>query len=91
MDIGRNMESTTVHKKLFYIDQKTTRNCSLSEEVDEDFESERQALFDIELQQQKQVGREYDFIMMGEEPPAALKTSEDLDTSLNSSLNVSLN
>ena len=29
--------------------------------------------------------------MMEEKPPAALKTSEDLDTSLNSSLNVSLN
>ena len=72
------MESTTVHEKLFYIDQKTTPNCSLSEEIDENFKSERQALFDIELQQQQQVGREYDFIMMEEEPPAALKTSEDV-------------
>ena len=48
-------------------------------------------MLDIELQQQKQVEREYDFIMMEEEPPAASKTSEDLDKSLNSSLNVSLN
>ena len=31
LDIGRNMESTTGHEKLFYIDQKTTRNCRLSE------------------------------------------------------------
>ena len=85
------MESATGHEKLFYIDQKTTRNCPLSEEIDENFESECQALSDIELQQQQQVEREYDFIMMEEEPPAASKTSEDLDTSLNSSLNFSLN
>ena len=90
MDIGRNMESTTGHEKLFYIDQKTTQNCRLSEENDEDFESECQALLDIELQQQ-QLETEYDFIMMEGEPPAASKASEDLDTSLNSSLNVSLN
>ena len=90
MDNGRNMESTTGHEKLFYIDQKTTQNCHLSEESDEDFESECQALLDIELQQQ-QLETEYDFIMMEEEPPAASKASEDLDTSLNSSLNVSLN
>ena len=91
MDIGRNMKSKTAHEKLFYIDQKTTPNCRLSEEIDEDFESECQALLDIELQQRQQVEREYDFIMMEEEPPAASKTSKNLDTSLNSSLNVSLN
>ena len=91
LDIGRNMESTTGHEKLFYIDQKTTQNCRLSEEIDEDFKSECQALLDIELQQQQQVEREYNFIMMVEEPPPASKTSEDLDTSLNSSINVSLN
>ena len=91
LDIGRNIESTTGHEKLFYTDQKTTQNCRLSEEIDEDFESECQALLDIELQQQQQVKREYDFIMMEEVQPAASKTSEDLDTSLNSSLNVSLN
>ena len=48
-------------------------------------------MLDIELQQQQQVEREYDFIMMEEEPAAASKMPEDLDTSLNSSLNVSLN
>ena len=78
MDIGRNMESTTGHEKLFYIDQKTTRICHLNKEIDEDFKSECQALLDIELQQQQQVEREYDFIMMEEEPPAASKTSEDV-------------
>ena len=91
MDIGRNMESTTGHEKLFHIDQKTTQNSHLSEEIDEDFKSERQTLLDIELQQQQQIEREYNFIMMEEEPPPASKTSEDLVTSLNSSLNVSLN
>ena len=91
LDIGRNMESTTGHEKLFYIDQKTTQNCLLSEEIDEDFESEHQVLLDIKLQQQQGVEREYDFIMMEEEPPAASKMSDNLDTSLNSSLNVSLN
>ena len=85
------MESTTSHEKLFYIDQKTTQNCLLSEEIDEDFESEHQVLLDIKLQQQQGVEREYDFIMMEEEPPAASKMSDNLDTSLNSSLNVSLN
>ena len=89
MDIGRNMESATGHEKLFCIDQKTTRNCHLSEETD--VESERQTLLDIELQQQQQVEREYDFIIMEQEPPAASKMSEDLHASLNSSLNVSLN
>ena len=82
------MESATGHEKLFCIDQKTTRNCHLSEEID--VESERQTLLDIELQQQQQVEREYDFIMMKKEPPAASKTSQDLDTSLDSSLNISL-
>ena len=72
------MASTTGHEKSFYIDQKTARNCRLSEEIDEDFESECQALLDIELQQQQHVEREYDFIMMEEEPPAASKTSEDV-------------
>ena len=48
-------------------------------------------MLDIELQQQQQVERDYDFIVMEEEPPAASKTSEDLDASLNPSLNVSLN
>lgn len=43
LDIGRDMESTTDHKKSFYTDQKSTRKCRLSEEIDEDFESERQA------------------------------------------------
>ena len=90
MDIDRNMERITVHEKLFYIDQKITRNCHLSEEIDEDIESECQALLDLELHQQQQVG-EYNFILMEEEPPAASKRSEDLDASLNSSLNVSLN
>ena len=85
------MERITGHEKLFYIDQKITRNCHLSEEIDEDFESECQALLDLELQQQQQVEGAYNFIMMEEEPPAASKRSEDLDASLNSSLNVSLN
>ena len=49
MDIDRNMERITGHEKLFYIDQKTTRNCQLSEEIDEDFESECQALLHLEL------------------------------------------
>ena len=51
-DIGRNKKSITGREKLFYIDQKTTWNCCLSEEIDEDFERKCQALFDIELQQQ---------------------------------------
>ena len=50
------MESATGHEKLFCIDQKTTRNCHLSEAID--VESERQTLLDIELQQQQQVERE---------------------------------
>ena len=58
LDIGRNMESTTGREKLFYIDQKITPNCRLKEEIDEDFESECQALLDIELPQQQQVERE---------------------------------
>ena len=49
LDIDRNMERITGHEKLFYTDQKTTRNCQLSEEIDEDFESECQALLHLEL------------------------------------------
>ena len=52
------MQSTTGHEKLFYIDQKATRNCRLSEQIHGNFESERQALLDVELQQQQQVERE---------------------------------
>ena len=78
-----------VMKNCSVLTKKSTRNCRLSEEID--VESERQTLLDIELQQQQQVEREYDFIMMEQEPPTASKMSEDLDAPLNSSLNVSLN
>lgn len=87
LDIGRDMESTTDHEKSFYTDQKSTRKCRLSEEIDEDFESERQAVLDIESQQQQQVEMEYVYIMMEEEMPA----TSSLDISYTSSLNVSLN
>ena len=41
LDIGRNMDDLSGDEKKFYIDQKSTRECRISEEIDEVYENER--------------------------------------------------
>ena len=56
LDIGKNMDQITGRKKAFYEDQKSKRECRLSEEIDEEFEKEKQELLetDQEFEEEKQ-------------------------------------
>ena len=42
LDIGQNMHNLTGREKLFYEDQCSVRECRLSEEIDLEFEEEKQ-------------------------------------------------
>ena len=44
LDIEKNMDQVTGRKKAFYEDQKSKRECRLSEEIDEELEEEKQEL-----------------------------------------------
>ena len=46
LDIGRNMDQMTGRGKMFCEDQQSSRECCLREEVDEEFEKEKQAQFE---------------------------------------------
>ena len=47
LDIGRNMDDLSGDEKKFYIDQKSTRECRISEEIDEVYENEREEIIHI--------------------------------------------
>ena len=48
LDIGKNMDQITGRKKGFFEDQKSKRECRLSEEIDEEFEKEKQEFLEKE-------------------------------------------
>ena len=50
------MDQVTGREKAFYEDQKSKRECQLSEEIDEEFEEEKQELLetDEEFEEEKQ-------------------------------------
>ena len=56
LEIGKNMDQVTGREKAFYEDQKSKRECQLSEEIDEEFEEEKQELLetDEEFEEEKQ-------------------------------------
>ena len=57
LDIIVDKDSLQGAKKVFYRDQKTTRLCRLSQEVDEEWVNEQLALYEqkqLEIQQQQQ-------------------------------------
>ena len=85
LEIGKDMENVTSHEKVFKTDQQTTRECRLSEEIDEDFEKEQQSLCE-NLLQQKQEQTEHDFIMMDDnKPDPILDETELMNVSINTS------
>ena len=62
LDIGRNMDQMTGRGKMFYEDQHSSRKCCLNEEVDEEFEKEKQAQFEEEMEIEEQFVLESTFI-----------------------------
>ena len=85
-DIGKNMDQVTGREKAFYEDQKSKREFWLSEEIDGEFEAEKQELLDKEKQEEEQLSHEISFIAEND------VESEVLDDSMNTViLNSSLN
>ena len=62
LDIGRNMDLLTGNEKQFYEDQRNKREARLSEEIDVEFETEKQQKCDEFLQKELQVAAEHAFI-----------------------------
>ena len=86
LDIGKNMDQVTGREKAFYEDQKSKGEFRLSEEIDGEFEAEKQELLEKEKQEQEQLSHEILFIAEDD------VESEVLDDSMNTViLNSSLN
>ena len=66
-DIGVNMDSLTGPEKVFYEDQKTTREGRLSQEIDMEYEEERAALRTIAQEQAERDAQEEDFMDIEDE------------------------
>ena len=49
-------------EKIFYEDQQSSRESCLSEEIDEDFEKEKQAQFEVGMEREEQFVLESSFI-----------------------------
>ena len=80
------MDQVTGREKAFYEDQKSKREFRLSEEIDGEFEAEKQELLEKEKQEQEQLSHEISFIAEDD------VESEVLDDSMNTViLNSSLN
>ena len=80
------MNQVTGSEKAFYEDQNSKKECRLSEEIDEEFEKEKQELLEKEKEKEDQLSQEISFIMEDD------VESEVLDDSMNSViLNSSLN
>ena len=62
LDIGRNMDQIIERDKIFYKGQQSSRECCLYEEVDEEFEKEKQAQFEEEIEIEEQFVLESIFI-----------------------------
>ena len=54
LDIGQNMDQITGREKAFYKDQKSKRECRLSEEIDEEPEEEKEELLEKEKEKEEQ-------------------------------------
>ena len=80
------MDQVTGREKAFYEDQKSKGEFRLSEEIDGEFEAEKQELLDKEKQEEEQLSHEISFIAEND------VESEVLDDSMNTViLNSSLN
>ena len=72
------MDQVTEREKAFYEDEKSKRQCRLSEETDEKFEEEKQKLLDKEKEKEEKLSQEISFIMEDD------VKSEILGSSMNS-------
>ena len=80
------MDQVTGREKAFYEDQKSKGEFRLSEEIDGEFEAEKQELLDKEKQEEEQLSHEISFMAEND------VESEVLDDSMNTViLNSSLN
>ena len=52
-DIGKEMEKLVGREKEFYIDQLTTRECRISEEIDKEYVREQQIIYEDIAEQQE--------------------------------------
>ena len=86
-DIGVNMDSLTGPEKVFYEDQKTTREGRLSQEIDMEYEEERAALRTIAQEQAERDAQEEDFMDI-EDENIMNSSSIGMDTSINLNSNV---
>ena len=86
LDIGKGMEGLKGDELEFYIDQKTTRKGRISEEINIEYEEEREAAVIEEARQQEIERAEMDYYMQ-------LEDVEETDSTIGStsSLNQSLN
>ena len=54
LEIGKNREKLTGYKKVFYLDQQTTRERRFSEEIDLKFEKQQQLIQENKLKEKQQ-------------------------------------
>ena len=54
LEIGKNREKLTGYKKVFYLDQQTTRERRFSEEIDLKFEKQQQSIQENKLKEKQQ-------------------------------------
>ena len=80
LEIGKNMEKFTGHKKVFYFDQQTTTECWLSEEIDLESEKQQQSIKESKLKEKQQEQSEHDFIMQDDEQEEQEETPSDNET-----------
>ena len=88
-DIGKEMEKLVGREKEFYIDQLTTRECRISEEIDEEYVREQQIIYEDIAEQQRVPQAEVEFIMDDDEIIDLEVDYADVNEYLNSAMNVS--
>ena len=83
LNIGKNMNLITGREKDFYEDQKGMRECQLSEEIDDEFEQERQAQIkqqreeeQLQVQKESFINEEADMLELNEQMPSCFFCDE---------------
>ena len=87
-DIGKEMEKLVGREKEFFIDQLTTRECCISEEIDEEYVREQQIIYEDIAEQQRVQQAEVEFIMDDDEIIDLQVDYADVNEYLNSTMNV---
>ena len=85
-DIGKNMESLTGNEKVFYNDQNDKRKFRLSEEIDIEYEIEKQQELEMEREMMEQQADEYRYMMDDcDEETSNISVPDQINVSLNRS------